>query len=149
MDTTGAKIDSPGSPLAPGIPGSPLFPFYPLGPYCPRKSGGLIMPCFPLFPGGSKIPSSPLFPVLSICPLRPRVPFGPIAPEGPGGPGGPCEHRSSFDRQSLPSDISLLMFSITSFKTLSAFVLLFDESELHLFLWASGDCSPNDGVKRV
>ena len=78
--TTGAEIDSPGSPLAPGMPAGPMSPFSPLSPTSPLGPDGPIIPYLPLFPGNPIIPWSPF------CPLLPRDPFFPLGPGGPGGP---------------------------------------------------------------
>ena len=66
--TTGAEIDSPGSPLAPGMPAGPMSPFRPLSSTSPFGPAG---PRWPLFPGNLRNPFSPL---------------------GPGGPRGPGIH---------------------------------------------------------
>ena len=140
----GAEIDSPGSPLVPGMPADPVSPFCPMGPGSPCGPTGPMMPCLPLFPGDPVIPWSPLFPVLPFCPLRPRFPFSPLGPGRPGGPGAPGEHASPFDWQScsLPSDNSLLIFSIVS-SVLLASVVFFVESSWRLFLSSLFDRCPS------
>ena len=92
--TTGAEVDSPGSPLAPGMPAGPMSPFCPFSPTPPFGPTGPMMPCLPIFPGDPKIPWSPLFPVGPLFPLRPR---DPLSPFGPGGPGGPRRQPSPFE----------------------------------------------------
>ena len=92
--TTGAEIDSPGSPLAPGMPAGPMSPFCPFSPASPFGPTGPMIPCLPLFPGDPIMPWSPLFPDCPLCPLRPR---DPLSPFGPGGPGGPGRQLSPFD----------------------------------------------------
>ena len=86
--TTGAEIDSPGSPFVPGMPADPASPF------CPLSPAGPMIPCFPFFPGDPTIPLSPLVPRVPFFPFRPRSPFSPLGPGGPGGPGRPEKHVS-------------------------------------------------------
>ena len=128
--TTGAEIDSPGSPLAPGMPAGPMSPFCPLSPTSPFGPTGPMMPCLPLFPGDPIMPWSPS------CPLRPR---DPLSPFGPGGPGGPGRQLSPFEWHSwgFSSDNNLFIFRIVSLSTvILAPVVFFRESAARLFLWS-------------
>ena len=117
--TTGAEIDSPGSPLVPGIPVGPVSPFWPLSPRSPLGPAGPMIPCFPFFPGDPIIPLSPLVPRVPFFPFRPRSPFFPLGPGGPGvpgGPGGPERHVSRVDLQiavaGLDADRVCIIFGI-------------------------------------
>ena len=87
--TSGAEIDSPGSPLIPGMPGGPIPPLIPFSPLIP---GGPMIPCFPLLPGGPIPPWEPFLPLL------PSLPLLPLAPALPGGPGRPRGQTLKFPR---------------------------------------------------
>ena len=121
-ETTGAVIDSPGSPLGHGTPAGPMSPFRPLSPGSSFGPTVPIIPCLPLSPGNPTRPLSPLFPGVPLSPVRPCSPFSPLGPGGPGGPGGPDWQESPFElqRRSVPADNSLF----SSFKVSSGVLAL-------------------------
>ena len=114
--TTGAEIDSPGSPLALGMPAGPMSPFRPLSSTSPFGPAG---PRWPLFPG------------------NPRNPFSPL---GPGGQRGPGIHipRCGCETCCFKSGKSLFIFRIVSamFRYSVLFTML---STLRLFRWRAVD----------
>ena len=122
--TTGAEIDSPGSPLAPGMPAGPMSPFCPLSPTSPLGPDGPIIPCLPLFPANPIIPWSPF------CPLLPRDPFFPL---GPGGPGGPRRHELLCDNEWCCLNSDKMLSTVASTFLISVLFLIV--SALRLFLW--------------